>query len=497
MDRSMTILTCLAFYMLICFGVGLWAMRRTKSTKDFFMAGRNLGVLVTALAVFSANMSGFGFVGGPGLVYKMGMSSIWICLTAPLGFSVAFFLLAKRIRLIAELRDSVSLPDTVAARYKSETSRFLTALAIILGVMGYLATQILAMSMVLREILNSNPMFGGNVSLGMCVIISSTVMVFYSVAGGIIASVYADLIQGAIMVIASVLVFITATTAVEGGFAGMAATILKDNPEAIAPWGTLGIVGCLSWYFVFTMGVAGQPHVIIKMMMYKKISDAKRILPISVAAYAVAALLWLSIGLVMRSLVLQGAHAPLASADEAAPQFLQSCTHPLLAGIVFAGLFSAIMSTGSSFLNIGTAAVIHDMPKAFGIKNIKNELFKARVTTVMITALAAFFALYIGDLVALLGAFGWGTFAAALVPTIAIGLNWKRATPLAANVAIISSITINFGIKMASKFGGFSVPFAVDTGAIALIVSLTLFFAISLLSKPPHIDADIEAVMDI
>jgi Na+/proline symporter len=497
MDRSTTILMCLAFYMVICFGVGLWAMRRTKSTKDFFMAGRNLGVLVTALAVFSANMSGFGFVGGPGLVYKMGMSSIWICLTAPLGFAVAFFLLAKRIRLIAELRDSVSLPDTVAARYKSETTRFLTALAIMLGVMGYLATQILAMSMVLQAILNTSTMFGGNTSLGMCVIISSTVMVFYSVAGGIIASVYADLIQGAIMVIASILVFITASTAVEGGFAGMAATIMKDNPEAIAPWGTLGIVGCLSWYFIFTLGVAGQPHVIIKMMMYKKVSDAKRILPISVGAYAVAALLWLSIGLVMRSLVLQGAHQPLASADQAAPQFLQSCAHPLLAGIVFAGLFSAIMSTGSSFLNIGTAAIIHDMPKAFGIKIIKNELFKARVTAVMITAVAAFFALYIGDLVALLGAFGWGTFAAALVPTIAIGLNWKRATPMAANVAIISSIAINFGIKMGAKFAGFKVPFSIDTGAIALIVSLTLFFAISLMSKPPHIDEDIAAAMDI
>jgi SSS family transporter len=497
MDRSTIILLCLGFYMVICFGVGLWAMRRTKSTKDFFMAGRNLGVLVTALAVFSANMSGFGFVGGPGLVYKMGMSSIWICLTAPLGFAVAFFLLAKRIRLIAELRDLVSLPDTVAARYKSNTTRFLTALAIMLGVMGYLATQILAMSMVLQAILNTSPIFGGDVSLIMCVIISSTVMVFYSVAGGIIASVYADLIQGAIMVVASVLVFITATTAVEGGFAGMAATILKDNPEAIAPWGTLGIVGCLSWYFIFTLGVAGQPHVIIKMMMYKKISDAKRILPISVGAYAVAALLWLSIGLVMRSLVLQGNHAPLASADQAAPEFLQTCAHPLLAGIVFAGLFSAIMSTGSSFLNIGTAAFIHDMPKAFGVKKINNELFKARVTAVMITAVAAFFALYIGDLVALLGAFGWGTFAAALVPTIAIGLNWKRATPLAANVAIISSIAINFGIKMASKFGGFSVPFSVDTGAIALIVSLTLFFGISLMSKPPKLDADIEAVMDI
>ena len=85
MDRDLTILMCLVAYMAMCIGVGLWAMRRTKSAKDFFMAGRSLGFIVTALAVFSCNMSGFGFVGGPGLIYKMGMSSAWIFLTAPMG----------------------------------------------------------------------------------------------------------------------------------------------------------------------------------------------------------------------------------------------------------------------------------------------------------------------------------------------------------------------------------------------------------------------------
>ena len=172
MDRDSTVLLCIFIYMGMCLCVGFWAMRRTKSSKDFFMAGRSLGFIVTALAVFSANMSGLGFVGGPGLVYKMGMSSIWICLTAPLGFAMAFFLVGKRIRLLAELRDSLSLPDTVAARYKNQLTGFLTCLAILLGVMGYLATQILAMATVLQDILSRNGIFG-EVSLEMCVFSST------------------------------------------------------------------------------------------------------------------------------------------------------------------------------------------------------------------------------------------------------------------------------------------------------------------------------------
>ena len=106
---------------------------------------------------------------------------------------------------------------------------------------------------------------------------------------------------------------------------------------------------------------------------------------------------------------------------------------------------------------------------------------------------AALFALYTGDLVALLGAFGWGTFAAALVPVVAIGLNWKRATPLAANVAVISSLLINFGVKVS----GFAMPYNIDVGAFSLVVSLTLFVGISLWSKPPRLDPDISAVMDL
>ena len=126
-SRSAIILTCVGLYMAVCIGVGLWALRRTKTTRDFFMAGRDLGIIVTGVAVFSSTMSGFGFVGGPGLVYRMGMSSVWMVICTSIGYCLSFFFMGKRLRLFAELCDSVSLPDVVAARYRSETTRLLTA----------------------------------------------------------------------------------------------------------------------------------------------------------------------------------------------------------------------------------------------------------------------------------------------------------------------------------------------------------------------------------
>lgn len=497
-QRNLIVLVCVTIYMVLCIGVGIWAMRRTKSTKDFFMAGRDLGVMVTALAVFSSTLSGFGFVGGPGLIYRMGSSSMWMIICSTIGFSMSFFLLSKRLRLFAELRNSISLPDAVAARYNSETARFLTGLVIFLGVITYLGAQIMAMTVVLQDIFR-NVEWIGDTSQITCMSISVAVLVFYCVTGGILASVYTDLVQGSIMVIAAVLVFFSALAAVDGGIAGVVTTIIEDDPEAISPWGTFGIMGCLSWFLIFGIGGMGQPHIITKMMMTRKVSDAKHILPVSVIGYSVSALLWISIGFVMRALVIQQAHAELNGPDDAASQFLQTYANPLLSGIVFAGLFAAIMSTADGFLNIGASAVVHDMPKAILGRQLNNELFLARVATLGIAILASIFALNAPQqLVALLGTFGWSVFAAAIVPVVAIGFNWKRATALAANVAMVSSMfTIFFVEFIYIKALGNGVPYGLNTGAIAIVVSMVLFFTISLLSPKPDIDPDIEAIMDL
>ena len=329
--------------------------------------------------------------------------------------------------------------------------------------------------------------------LEICVAISGAVLVFYCVTGGIIASVYTDLVQRIIMVFAAILVLVTAVGVVENGMTGMSETILADDPEAMGPWGTLGMVGCLSWYLLLALGMCGQPHVITKLMMTRRIQDARYMLPISVFGYALSACLWIAIGMGLRAVVLQGLHSELTNADDAAAEFLQVYAHPLLAGIVVAGLLAAIMSTADSFLNIGAAAIIHDIPRAVRGRSLKNELFWARVATISIAVVAAGFSLYSGNLVALLGAFGWSTFAAAIVPTVAIGFNWKRATALACNLAILTGLLLNFTLGLFK----ITLPYRFHGGALSILTSLAVSYVVSLVSPRPEIDSDIEAVMDL
>ena len=92
---------------------------------------------------------------------------------------------------------------------------------------------------------------------------------------------------------------------------------------------------------------------------------------------------------------------------------------------------------------------------------------------------------------AILGAFGWGTFASAIVPVVVIGFNWRRATSTAANVCIISSLLINFSVKILN----IKIP-PIDIGAISLIISM-FFFVVSASLEKPFINKNVEAAMDL
>ena len=485
---SELIIVCVVVYLAICFGVGVWAMRRTSSTADFFLAGKSIGPIVLVMATISSVMSGFGFVGGPGLVYESGSSSLWMVFVATFSLPVAFMLTGKRLRLLVEVRDVLTLPGAVGARYGGRAPALAMSVAMILGVLGYLGTQVLAIGTVLKAVLGVELIAALAIGLG--------VLAFYSIAGGIVAGVYTDLFQGVLMLGAAIAVLLRCLE-VGGGMAAISETLWTMDPEYIGPWGSRGDLAALSWMLLFGIGAAGQPHAITKLMMLKDIRQLKWSALATGASYVVLAMLWMGIGLAMRTLVIRGDHPALENPDLAAPQFLLHYTPELLAGIVFAGLLAAIMSTADSFLNLGAAAVVRDIPIAIRGRPLSRELFWCRVATGALLLLSAVFALYMENLIALLGTFGWGTFAAAIVPSVCIGMNWKRATGEACVASITVSVILNFVLEVSARHGNPLLPPGLAVGAVALLVSTSVFVLVSVATPRRDLSADMDALLDL
>jgi Na+/proline symporter len=470
--------------------IGAWAARRTRTAGDFFVAGQGIGLVTLALAAMSATLSGFAFIGGPGLIYAAGLGAMFIVLPASVTNSMTAWVLAKRIRLLGEVRGLITVPDAIGARYRSPLAQGLSATAILIAVIGYMATQILALGLVIDAI------FG--VGLGWGIWIGMGITLAYSVSGGILAGVYTDVFQGSLMAVASVLVFLFALD-VGGGLASISRTISAADPAFLGPWGKLTPLAAISFFFVFGLGALGQPHVIHKFYMLKDPLRLKWYPLLMTAALLVTLLLYFGVGVAVKHLVVAGALPPLASPDDATPAFLLRFTPVLLAALVFSGVAAAIMSTVNSFMNIGAATLTHDLPVALG-RRVANELRWGRIATVAISVAAALLAHLSGTLVAFLGIFGWGLFASTLVPALAIGLNWEGATRAGAIASITTGLGITLVFETLAYFRVYAFPTGVTVSGLSLVASILVFFGVSFLTRRgalAAIDPDVRLIMEV
>lgn len=473
-------------YIAVVAAIAAWASRRTRTASDFYVAGRGIGIWTTAIASMAATVSGFSFIGGPGLVYQLGFGAVWIVLPLSVTAAMSGWVLAIRLRLLAEVRGVFTIPDAVAARYRSRAAQGLSALAIVVAVTSYLATQVLALGVVMDGV------FGIGLVPGIW--LGALFTLAYSASGGILAGVYADLFQGTLMAAASVLVFGYVLGAGQG-LDGISRAILAADPMFLSPWGRLTPLAAVSFFFVFGIGTLGQPHVVHKYYMIRDPRQLRWHPLIMTGSMVLAQLLFIGVGLVVRALVARGEMPALARPDDATPAFLLGFTPVTLAALVFAGVAAAIMSTVNSFLNVGAAAVTRDLPLALG-RRPPEGLRAGRIATVAFALAAATVATLSGTLVAFLGIFGWGLFASTLVPALAIGLNWDGATRQGAVASILTGMAVTLVLETLAWLRVFAFPAGVTASALALVLSLLVFLLVSRLTSDAPPDADIRAIMD-
>src|SRR5918995_4993843 len=327
----------------ITIGIGIHAYWEARTQQQYFAYGQNLRWFVLGLATFSTVMSGFGFVGGPGLVYNIGTTSLWMTFAAALGIPFAFLLVGRKLHALAG-PDVITIPDAVHKRFNSQPARFTTGVSILLGIVAYLGSQILAATFVLVQVFGTSFLTAFFIALA--------VVSLYPLIGGIVAGIRTEVFQGAIMIVASLLVFYFALAS-GGGMGQITADAARANQALVGPWGTAPALTALGYLFVFSLGNVGMPHSTSRFLMLKDTAQLRYGVLIATGAYMVGSLLWMTVGFAMRARVAAGDLAPLPSPDEAAPLFLSTYTPTWLAGVAFAGLMCAILSTGSIFLNVG------------------------------------------------------------------------------------------------------------------------------------------------
>ena len=427
-----------ALYLLGLGTIGWWSGRRTKNAADYFAAGRTLGVRVAAWTAMSASLSGFVFVGGPGLTYRIGLQSWFIIL--PVGWTAALLMLrvGRPLRELARRDDVLTLPDALAARFGGGMVRGVSALWLAIGCLAYAGVQLRALGLL------ANGWFPG-LSVERGIFLGALLVAAYAAIGGMKAAVWTDVWQGIWMVLAAVMVggaALLAWSGLDGSFTAVAADP-QFGESFFRPLAGDGLFLALGYALLFGIGVIGQPQTTGKFLMIDAGADLRRF-PLWFAGSQIVCLtVWFGVGLVIPARVAAGRLEPLLDPDTAMSVFLADSIPPLLGDFVLVAVICAVMSTIDSFLNIGAAALTRDLPQAFG-RRPGRSLFAPRLASVVLIVLAANVALHETGALARFGTAAFGVFAAAFAPTFALALRW----PAVNATVVVIAMTVGGGSSL-------------------------------------------------
>ncbi|TYL37750.1 Na+:solute symporter [Natronococcus pandeyae] len=491
-------LVLFVFFSLLMVAIGILAGRYQTDREEYFVAGRRGGVFVVALAMFASIQSGWGMIGVTGTGFVVGLEyMIIVAVGTPFGFVLSYWLLGRKMRMLGELRDAITVPDAMYYRFEDERVRLLGATAVLLGCMGYLAAQYAALGIVGALVLP--------VSFFEALLIGLAVVGFYTVVGGMLASIWSDAIQGVLMVFGAVLTAYYVIANYPGGTDAMITTISAEQPEffnfTLLGMDGLGAIGFLLSVVVIQLTVAGQPHATTKFYMIRDVSLLRWGAFITAFAYMLTALYWVTAPFV-RAAIFEGHVPDPGNPDAALPLALLEFAPDVVIAFVLVAIIAAIMSTSNAFLNMGASAVVHDYFLEHRGEEITDdqEVLYGRLTTLAILAVAGIIAATFPGLIFVLGAAGWAIFASVLFPCVAIAYNWRGATAEGALWGSAVGLALTLVMAYGVEYLGFSLPLGILGGQLAMVIGYAVFVGVSLVTSTntyEDLDPDIQEVMDL
>ena len=262
--------------LLVLAGAAAWGGAvRVKDSADYFAAGHRAGVWLVGVAGTAAAVSGFTFVGGPGLFAVAGVGSLWIVLSAPLTGALQCGAVGEPVVELVERHRSLSVPQLLSARFGGGGVRMVGAVVVVVGCLASIAVQARAAAVLGTDFLHVSGVAGAALAM--------LATAAYTSIGGMRAGLAADAVQGVVMAAFGIVVAIAALAAA-GGPQAAVATLASARPELLGSFGTVPHARALAWYLLFCLGTCAQPHYVQKFLFLRSRAQLRLLPPVHTGA---------------------------------------------------------------------------------------------------------------------------------------------------------------------------------------------------------------------
>lgn len=452
--------------------IGVYGSRKTKTAKDYYFASHSVGPWAIALAYGATCYSATLIIGYGGLSYKIGASMLWIAATNILIMTyLAWVVMGKRVRKMQENLGSYTVMELLSQRYKSPQVRPVLGLIVMFSMMAYSVAVLTGTARLFQVIFEIQFLYA--------LIIIVAVIGFYITMGGILSTIYANFLQGAVMIV-GMIVLLSGVIYKVGFTSGFETLGSEFGKEFVTMPGTEGWWFLISLCLVTSLIPWGMPQVISMLYSAKNTRSITLAIPIVTVWSFVVLFTVYFVGPMGRVILGSGVEV-----DHVMPMLFRAVLPAVGIGVALSAVVAASMSTAAATTLQASFAFVRDLLQPlFPAKISDKTILKAsKVSTVLMIAIA--FGLSYLKLGTIADIFNFGAAAscAAFVPPLVCGLFWKRGT----GKGILSSTilgfltvllwTLVFGLK-GQNFHGIQ---AIIPGQI---VGWVTFIVVSLVTKP-------------
>lgn len=454
----------LAIYLGALMIVGWRASRQVKSSDDWAVADRSLGVWYSATSYFTTVLSAVSFIGYMGYYYKFGWGGWWNWAGTLISTVLFAGYFAARLRRFG----GVTLSDFLDKRYGSIHGG-LAAVLILFSTVLFTMAQLVGAANIIK-VVTGLPTWISVVSIG-------AVFLIYTVVGGQVSVAWTSLATSFLILFGTYALLFSVLDKT-GGFVPMSQSLHDIDPTLLDPFagGKIGPGLAISWCVTWGIGNFGLPQLITKFNSCKDEKTARMSQGISGLLFILFYLPLMLIGLGMRVLV-----PGIEQTDQVASVAMLELVNPVLGGIVLAAILGAAVTTAASILLQAGTVATRDLYQKYINKDASSDLVLkiSKITTFAVGVIAIILSLFNVATVLSIQSNMVGILGSMLAMTVIIGFTWKRSNSqggMAGMIVGIATALIWYALKQ--PFGWMPILPSIFTSTIANIV-------VSLMTPPP------------
>jgi SSS family solute:Na+ symporter len=417
---------------------GFWGFKKTKTTEDYFVAGRSMGGFVIAFSYGATFISAVALIGFSGIASLYGQSILWLAfLNIFVGILIAFIFYGFRTRRIGLQLNAMTLPEILGNRFQSPKLQAASGFIIAIFMVAYTSAVFLAIASLFEV------SFG--ISYEICVIIFTIIVGLYLVLGGLYAVMWTHAVQGLLMVVGMVILTLwvyamlggiepaheaaaALTPGILDSIGTPAASLAPNGLTSMPPFLSEPFMMVLTLIFGVGIGVLAQPQLVTRYLTAKNEKALRLAIPFGGIFILLMTFTAFSIGPLCNVLMVDNGLMYPGTPDKVLPLIVTELFPSWFLFLFLFAVLAAAMSTASSLFHTAGASIGRDVCEKSIIKKCsqKTSIKITRIATLILVAVTLIITLNPFDVVAFMTSFFFGLMACTFLAPYTLMLYWKK-----------------------------------------------------------------------